>query len=133
MLEVRGKGGKNRVLPIPPKAYSALQDYLTAVARTDAQTDTPLFPSMGHAAGEGQRLSGQDIWNVIRKHAEKAGVSHKISPHSMRVAAITSALDHGAPIHRVQIMAGHADPRTTTRYYRAGEDLDDSATYAVRY
>lgn len=51
----------------------------------------------------------------------------------MRVAAITSALDHGAPIARVQIMAGHADPKTTTRYYRQGEYLDESATYAVRY
>ncbi len=132
VLEVRGKGGKTRVLPVPPAAYSAIVDYLSATGRTLGGSG-PLIVSLGHAAAEGARLSGRDVWNIVRKYADQAGVNREISPHSMRVAAITSALDHGAPIHRVQIMAGHADPRTTTRYYRAGEELDESATYAIRY
>jgi site-specific recombinase XerD len=115
VLDVRGKGGKSRVLAIPPSAYSAIQDYLIAAGKSGSYGSGPLFTSMGPTAGEGKRLSGRDVWDIVRKHAGQAGVNRDISPHSMRVAAITSALDNGAPIHRVQIMAGHADPRTTTR------------------
>lgn len=133
VLETRGKGGKTRVLPIPPIAWAAIQDYLKASESQEPAGDIPLFKSMGHSARTEKRLSGQDIRNIVQKYVRLTGVNCKITTHSMRVAAITAALDHGAPIHRVQLMAGHADPRTTTRYYRQGKDLDDSATYLVSY
>ena len=56
---------------------------------------------------------------IVRRVAKKAGISKRISPHSLRHSFITAALDAGVPLRDVQIAARHADPRTTTRYDRA--------------
>jgi len=58
-------------------------------------------------------------------------VSKHISPHSLRHRFITAALDAGVPLRDVQIVARHADPRTTTRYDRARNNLDCHASYIV--
>ena len=55
-----------------------------------------------------------------------------ITPHSTRHTFITLALDGGAPLHKVQVAAGHADPRTTERYWRTKQNLDDNAVDYVR-
>ena len=55
-----------------------------------------------------------------------------ITPHSTRHTCITLALDEGAPLHKVHDVAGHADPRTTERYWRTKQNLDDSAVDYVR-
>ena len=59
------------------------------------------------------------------------GVTKHISPHSLRHSFITAALDAGVPLRDVQIAARHADPRTTTRYDRARNNLDRHASYIV--
>jgi site-specific recombinase XerD len=60
----------------------------------------------------------------IRRIAKVAGIPRHISPHSLRHAAITNALDAGVPLRDAQILARHADPRTTERYDRARGNLD---------
>ena len=57
-------------------------------------------------------------------HREAAGIPRHISPHSLRHAAITNALDAGVPLRDAQILARHADPRTTEHYDRARGNLD---------
>jgi len=61
----------------------------------------------------------------------RAGLAKKISPHTLRHAFITAALDAGAPLRDVQEAASHADPRTTMRYDRGRVSLDRHATYIV--
>ena len=61
----------------------------------------------------------------------RAGITKRITPHSLRHSFITAALDAGVPLRDVQIAARHADPRTTTRYDRARNNLDRHASYIV--
>jgi len=61
---------------------------------------------------------------MVRRIATAAGIPRHISPHSLRHAAITNALDAGVPLRDAQILARHADPRTTEHYDRARGNLD---------
>ena len=61
----------------------------------------------------------------------RAGISKQVSPHTLRHAFITAALDARVPLRDVQEAASHADPRTTMRYDRARTSLDRHATYIV--
>ncbi len=65
------------------------------------------------------------------QQARAAGITKRISPHSLRHSFITAALDAGVPLRDVQDAASHADPRTTMRYDRARHSLDRHATYIV--
>lgn len=70
---------------------------------------------------------------MVRRLARDAGLDcvDRLSPHSLRHAFVTLALDAGVSLRDVQDAAGHADPRTTRRYDRARHNLDRAATYAV--
>ena len=68
---------------------------------------------------------------IVRRVARRAGLAKKISPHTLRHAFITAALDAGVPLRDVQEAASHADPRTTMRYDRGRVSLDRHATYIV--
>ena len=61
---------------------------------------------------------------MVARIAHAAGIPRHISPHSLRHAAITNALDAGVPLRDAQILARHADPRTTEHYDRARGNLD---------
>ncbi len=79
----------------------------------------------------GERLDRHGATRIVRRVARKAGITKHISPHSLRHSFITAALDAGVPLRDVQIAARHADPRTTTRYDRARNNLDRHASYVV--
>ena len=68
---------------------------------------------------------------IVRRVARRAGVAKRISPHTLRHAFITTALDAGVPVRDVQEAASHADPRTTMRYDRARVSRDRHATYII--
>jgi site-specific recombinase XerD len=68
---------------------------------------------------------------IVKRLARPAGITKRISPHSLRHSFITAALDAGVPLRDVQDAASHADPRTTMRYDRAHHSLDGHATYIV--
>jgi site-specific recombinase XerD len=68
---------------------------------------------------------------IVRRVARAAGLDKHITPHSLRHAFITAALDAGVPLRGVQETASHADPRTTMRYDRGRQSLDRHATYIV--
>ncbi len=65
---------------------------------------------------------------IVRRVARAAGLGKHITPHSLRHAFITAALDAGVPLRDVQEAASHADPRTTMRYDRGRQSLDRHAT-----
>ena len=81
-----------------------------------------------------KHLTTVALWGIVKRHlAQVVGdKAARFGPHSLRATFITLALKGGAPLHKVQQAAGHADPRTTLRYNRQAEDLDDNAADYVR-
>ena len=78
-----------------------------------------------------RRLDRHGAGRIVHRVARRAGISKAVSPHTLRHAFITAALDAGVPLRDVQEAASHADPRTTMRYDRARGSLDRHATYIV--
>lgn len=72
----------------------------------------------------GKPIDRRDAYRMVQRLAKTAGIPRHISPHSLRHAAITNALDAGVPLRDAQILARHADPRTTEHYDRARGNLD---------
>jgi site-specific recombinase XerD len=121
-LRVTHKGGRRATVVLAPVTARALDDYL------DGRADGPLF-----VTASGRRLDEPAAFRMVRRLAIAAGLelADRLSPHSLRHAFVTLALDAGVPLRDVQDAAGHADPRTTRRYDRARHNLDRAATYAV--
>jgi integrase/recombinase XerD len=116
VLIVRGKGSKERMVPLNAPARSALTAYLqhrNAFLPKDRKTSTYLFPSRGK---EGH-LTRQRYGQMLKELGMKAGIApERISPHVLRHAFATHLLDHGADLRSLQKMLGHADIATTQIY-----------------
>ncbi|MDN5745460.1 MAG: site-specific tyrosine recombinase XerD [Nocardioidaceae bacterium] len=113
---LRGKGGKERLVPIGSYARDALAAYVVRgrPALTENSTTAPgpgLFLN-----SRGGRLSRQSAWAVLVKAAERAGVTRDVSPHTMRHSFATHLLDGGADVRVVQELLGHASVTTTQVY-----------------
>lgn len=119
-LQITRKGGKRATTVLAPRTAGAID------ALTHGRTEGPLF-----ATASGRRMDRQAAGKVVTRLARAAGVSHRVSPHSLRHSFVTAALDAGAALRDVQDAAGHADPRTTRRYDRARHSLDRHPAYAV--
>ena len=119
-VKIIGKGAKVAVIPLPPRVARAID------LASGERTSGPVLVSRS-----GQRLDRHGATRIVRRVARKAGITKRISPHSLRHSFITAALDAGVPLRDVQIAARHADPRTTTRYDRARHNLDRHASYVV--
>lgn len=94
--------------------------------------------AIGDRRGGSVFLSASGRWmdrhaatRIVRRVARAAALDKHISPHTLRHAFITAALDAGVPLRDVQEAASHADPRTTMRYDRGRQSLDRHATYIV--
>jgi len=111
---LRGKGGKQRIVPVGSYALSAVQDYLT-VARPTLVSAKASSPALFLNA-RGGRLSRQSAWAVLTKAAQRAGVSTEVSPHTLRHSFATHLLDGGADVRVVQELLGHASVTTTQVY-----------------
>jgi integrase/recombinase XerD len=112
---VRGKGGKERMVPLSPPSRQALADYLTCrkAFLPDGQASRFLFPSRGR---EGH-LTRQRCGQLLKELALGAGLDPaRLSPHVLRHAFASHLLDHGADLRSVQQMLGHADIATTQIY-----------------
>jgi len=119
-LAITRKGGKVVTIPLAPRTARAID---LAVGE---RTGGPLF-----LAVDGRRLDRHGAGRIVRRVARQAGIAKKVSPHTLRHAFITAALDAGVPLRDVQEAASHADPRTTMRYDRARGSLDRHATCIV--
>jgi len=119
ILRITGKGGVSRVTPLAPRAIDAIDSSL------DGRETGPILRH------DGERLDRHRAARLVARVARDAGVSKRISPHSLRHTMVTLSLDAGVPIHIVQDAAGHASPETTRRYDRARHQLDKHATYKL--
>ncbi|MBX9921871.1 MAG: site-specific tyrosine recombinase XerD [Mycolicibacterium frederiksbergense] len=111
---LRGKGGKQRLVPIGRPAVSALDTYLVR-GRPDLARRGKGSPGIFLNA-RGGRLSRQSAWQVLQDSAEAAGIASAVSPHTMRHSFATHLLDGGADVRVVQELLGHASVTTTQIY-----------------
>jgi integrase/recombinase XerD len=118
-ITVFGKGGKTRTVLLKPKVWQQLLSI-----KGEAKAADPIFPSRkgGHA------LDVSQVRRIVYAAAHKAGLAQKVSPHWMRHAHASHALDRNAPIHLVQATLGHASVSTTGRYLHA-RPSDSSSFY----
>ncbi len=111
---LRGKGGKQRLIPIGRPAVSALDAYLVR-GRPDLARRGRGMPAIFLNA-RGGRLSRQSAWQVLQDSAERAGITATVSPHVLRHSFATHLLDGGADVRVVQELLGHASVTTTQIY-----------------
>lgn len=135
VLKIRGKGNKDRHLPLSPDVQAALKIYMDAMASYDVQFIEDDFLIQNTKAEKNSiPVDGSTIYRIIGKYAKICGINKKVSPHSCRATAISHLLDtHKTPIRDVAIFAGHSKITTTERYDKRRESLDNSAAYAVKY
>lgn len=112
---LRGKGSKERIVPVGRYAREALQAYLVRarpeLATTGSNAKGALFLN-----ARGGRLSRQSAWTVIVRAADRAGVTAEVSPHTLRHSYATHLLEGGADVRVVQELLGHASVTTTQVY-----------------
>jgi integrase/recombinase XerD len=115
LLRVRGKGSKERVVPIGPAAGRALADYFATARVTFTRGD----PTVGEVflTRLGRPFTRQGVFKIIRERAAAVGIAPaRISPHVLRHCFASHLLAHGADIRAIQELLGHADIGTTQIY-----------------
>jgi len=116
-LKLRGKGSKERIVPLGSFAKSALDEYVVRIRpkllskSKSARAESALFLNQ-----RGSRLSRQSAWQMISDAADATGLAGKVSPHVFRHSYATHLLDGGADIRVVQELLGHASVTTTQIY-----------------
>jgi integrase/recombinase XerD len=109
-VTVFGKGNRTRSIQLPTSVWKELEKL-----RGNAGSDDPVFRSRKHGAA----LQTVAVLRIVRQAARRAGIEVAVSPHWLRHAHASHALDRGAPIHLVQATLGHASITTTGRYLHA--------------
>ncbi len=123
ILRARGKGSKERLVPIGRQALSALRAYCARgrPALVADRREQALFVNRS-----GRRLSRQGLYKIIQGYARSAGLEHKMSPHTLRHSFATHLLAGGCDLRSLQEMLGHADLSTTQVYtHLSAERLKD--------
>jgi integrase/recombinase XerD len=115
VLKLRGKGSKERLVPLGKFAVAAIEDYFTrtrpALAAKNSKSEPALFLN-----ARGKRLSRQSAWQIVLDAAVATGLEGKVSPHVFRHSYATHLLDGGADIRVVQELLGHSSVTTTQIY-----------------
>ena len=113
-----GKGRKERVIPVGRFAIRAVREYVDELR--------PRLLGERHASAlflsrTGRQLDRSNIWRIVRKHAQLAGIDERLSPHTLRHCFATHLLAGGADLRIVQELLGHADVTTTQIYTHVDE------------
>ncbi len=114
-VRVSGKGGKERVVPVPRAARVALGAYL-ALRAAPGLLAQPLFTSVRKRKDGPRRLGVRDVRRVVRARALASGIQERVHPHRLRHSYATHLLDMGADLREIQELLGHASLSTTQKY-----------------
>lgn len=113
VIRVKGKGGKERIVPIAKTAVSAIDHYLGSFRSSNVASEkqAALF-----VTEKGKRMDRILVWKRLKLYAKQAGITKTISPHTLRHSFATHLLENGADLRVIQEMLGHASIATTDRY-----------------
>ena len=114
-LKLRGKGSKERIVPLGTYASKAIDDYMVRIRPELAANSSKVNPAL-FLNSRGLRITRQSAWNIVIRAANDAGISEKVSPHVFRHSYATHLLDGGADIRVVQELLGHSSVTTTQIY-----------------
>jgi integrase/recombinase XerD len=123
ILRARGKGSKERIVPIGGEAVQSLSAYLDTVRPrlVGHRDETRVFVNL-----RGGGLSRQGLYKIVQRHARSAGLERRMSPHTLRHTFATHLLAGGCDLRSLQEMLGHADIATTQIYtHLSAERLRD--------
>lgn len=138
ILNIRGKGGKERRVPLHAEAVERLEAWLT-VAGIVGESQTAMFrpPITSRRSGRDgfatRFLTRRAVQSLMKNYVVRLGLDSHVTVHSLRVTALTTARERGSDIIDLQDFAGHADPRTTLTYIRSRDRLSKSPAYVLRY
>jgi integrase/recombinase XerD len=116
ILKIRGKGNRERFVPVHRVARDWLQTYLRDTRPAFHPVEEAIFLNRS-----GTALSRQGLWKMVRRYAQKACIRRAISPHAIRHSFATHLLEGGADLRSVQILLGHADISATEIYTHVQE------------
>jgi len=106
-----GKGGKDRDLPLSPALLESLREYWRW-----RKPRTYLFPSRDPRRGPEQPISDKSVWIACSEAARHAGISKRVTPHTLRHSWATHLLEAGTDLRTIQVVLGHGDLETTAQY-----------------
>lgn len=116
LVKVRGKGKKERIVPVGSKATKAITEYINRIKREEVMPH-PLFLNRF-----GRRLTTRGIEGIVAKYVKRIGMTHHATPHTLRHTFATHLLDGGADLRSIQELLGHASLSTTQRYIHLNLD-----------
>ena len=116
LIRIRGKGRKERIVPVGNKALNAIDAYLR-------QRTTGGEPSAVFTGPSGKRLTARTVQRILENYRKELGLTSKASPHTLRHSFATHLLESGADLRSLQELLGHASLSTTQRYTHLNIDM----------
>jgi site-specific recombinase XerD len=114
----QGKGKKDRDVMLSPRLLEELRGYWRAA---NPKPKTYLFPGGGPAHASDVPMCGKSVFHAVKHAAARAGIRKRVHPHTLRHCFATHLLDTGADLRTIQLLLGHADLKTTSRYLHLSE------------
>ena len=116
LVKVRGKGRKERIVPVGGPALKAVQEYLGKIGEIRKDTSGDIYKKPLFLNARGERITTRSIARIVNEITSKSGIGRKISPHALRHSFATHLLNAGADLRSIQELLGHESLSTTQKY-----------------
>jgi integrase/recombinase XerC len=116
LVKLRGKGKKERIVPVGKQALQAIDEYIKKTAEVRKKNDDNVFKNPLFLNIRGERITARSIARIVDATTVKSGIGRKISPHSLRHSFATHLLNAGADLRSIQELLGHESLSTTQKY-----------------
>ena len=116
LVKLRGKGKKERIVPVGKQALQAIEEYLKKTTDIRKKSDENIFKNPLFLNSRGKRITSRSIARIVDAMTVKSGIGRKISPHALRHTFATHLLNAGADLRSIQELLGHESLSTTQKY-----------------
>jgi integrase/recombinase XerC len=116
LVKLRGKGKKERIVPVGKPALQTINDYIKKTAEVRKKYEDNIFKNPLFLNSRGERITARSIARIVDATTVKSGIGRKISPHALRHSFATHLLNAGADLRSIQELLGHASLSTTQKY-----------------
>lgn len=116
LVKVRGKGRKERIVPIGGPALNAIKEYLEKIGEIKKNESKDAFKNPLFLNVHGNRIATRSIARIVNEMTDRSGIGRKISPHALRHSFATHLLNAGADLRSIQELLGHESLSTTQKY-----------------